>query len=87
VSRPCIQTGIMLVDYFIVRRQQLDLVALYVRGGQYADVSTAGLVAFIIPVTLTVFSLFSGYFSWFYTYGWFTGSFTGAVIYYLLKRN
>jgi nucleobase:cation symporter-1, NCS1 family len=79
--------GIMLVDYFIVRRQQLDLVALYVRGGQYADVSTAGLVAFIIPVTLTVFSLFSGYFSWFYTYGWFTGSFTGAVIYYLLKRN
>ncbi|MGO4891501.1 NCS1 family nucleobase:cation symporter-1 [Flavobacterium sp. W21_SRS_FM6] len=79
--------GIMIVDYFIIRRQQLDLVDLYKQGGRYPNFNLAGLLAFAIPVALTLASLFHSYFVWYYQYGWFTGSFTGAAIYYGLKRN
>jgi NCS1 family nucleobase:cation symporter-1 len=77
--------GIMIVDYFVINKQQLDLVSLYLRGGKYADINIQGMVAFVVPVALTLFSLMTGYISWFYDYGWFTGSFMGAVIYYCLK--
>jgi NCS1 family nucleobase:cation symporter-1 len=33
-------------------------------------------------VVLTLLSLGSDAFSWFYSYGWFTGSALGGVIYY-----
>ena len=75
----------MIVDYFVINKQQLDLVYLYLRGGKYADVNIQGMVAFVVPVALTLFSLMTGYISWFYDYGWFTGSLMGAVIYYCLK--
>ncbi|MFT4942180.1 MAG: NCS1 family nucleobase:cation symporter-1 [Paraglaciecola sp.] len=79
--------GIMIVDYFIINKQNLDLVSLYKRGGAYADVNYQGMIAFIIPVALTIFTLTSGYLNWFYDYGWFTGSTLGALIYFLLKKR
>jgi NCS1 family nucleobase:cation symporter-1 len=79
--------GIMIVDYFVINKQQLDLVSLYLRGGKYADVNIQGMIAFLIPVTLTVITIMTGYMSWFYNYGWFTGSIMGAVIYYALKAK
>jgi NCS1 family nucleobase:cation symporter-1 len=78
--------GIMIVDYFVINKQELDLISLYTRGGKYADVNYSGMIAFFIPVALTLFTLTSGYLNWFYDYGWFTGSILGAVIYYLLKK-
>jgi len=35
-----------------------------------------------VPVVLTLLSLGSSAFSWFYSYGWFTGSALGGLIYY-----
>lgn len=78
--------GIMIIDYFVVNRQQLDLVSLYKRGGRYADMNYHGIAAFLIPVTLTIYSIVTGHIHWFYDYGWFTGSLMGALIYYLFKR-
>jgi len=53
----------------------------------------AGFVAFLVPVVLTIaaidpFGWFgdSGILSWFYTYGWFTGSILGGLIYYSMCR-
>tara|TARA_R110000868_G_scaffold252695_3_gene509398 strand:- start:3907 stop:4653 length:747 start_codon:yes stop_codon:yes gene_type:complete len=79
--------GIMIVDYFVINKQQLDLVSLYLRGGKYADVNVQGMIAFFVPVALTLMTLMTGYMSWFYNYGWFTGSITGATIYFLLKAK
>ncbi|MGO3552604.1 MAG: nitrate reductase, partial [Pseudomonas helleri] len=45
-----------------------------------------GFIAFGVPVVLTLMSLGSSAFSWFYDYGWFTGSLLGAAIYYGLCR-
>ncbi|SDM26453.1 nucleobase:cation symporter-1, NCS1 family [Modicisalibacter muralis] len=78
--------GIMAVDYFLVKRQWLDVSSLYRDDGVYPAYNPAGFVALLIPVGLTVFSLVNGTWTWFYDYGWFTGSALGAVIYYLASQ-
>lgn len=78
--------GIMVVDYFITRRQQLDLAGLY-RDDVYPAWNWSGFIAFGVPVVLTLLSLGSDAFSWFYSYGWFTGSALGGVLYYGLNAK
>lgn len=77
--------GIMVVDYFIIRQQKLDLAGLY-HDGVYPAWNWNGFIAFGVPVVLTLLSLGSSAFSWFYDFGWFTGSLLGAAIYYALCR-
>ena len=43
----------------------------------------AGFAAFVLPVGLTVLAIGNSSFSWFYDYGWFTGSLLGAALYYV----
>nr|WP_163500365.1 NCS1 family nucleobase:cation symporter-1 [Halomonas socia] len=78
--------GIMAVDYFLIKRQRLDVPSLYQDGRAYPAVNWPGFVAFGIPVALTVVSLLTGTMYWFYDYGWFTGSALGAVIYYVASQ-
>jgi NCS1 family nucleobase:cation symporter-1 len=73
--------GIMVVDYFLIKKQRLDLAGLY-RDDVYPAWNWIGFVAFAVPVALTLLSLGSSAFSWFYDYGWFTGSFLGGLIYF-----
>ncbi|EPL03463.1 NCS1 family nucleobase:cation symporter-1 [Pseudomonas sp. CF161] len=73
--------GIMVVDYFIIKKQRLDLAGLY-RDDVYPAWNWNGFIAFAVPVLLTLLSLGSDAFSWFYSYGWFTGSALGGVLYY-----
>ncbi len=77
--------GIMIVDYFVVRRQHFDLPGLYLDRGRYPAWNHAGFLAFLVPVALTLVAIITGALQWFYTYGWFTGSFLGGVIYYLVS--
>lgn len=76
--------GIMIVDYFLIKKQNLDLVALYSTDGVYPAFNLAGLTAFAVPVLITLISFSVEALSWFYSYGWFTGAFTGALVYFLL---
>ncbi|MFG1489250.1 cytosine permease, partial [Oceanospirillum sp. HFRX-1_2] len=76
--------GIMIVDYFLIKKQNLNLVALYSTDGTYPAFNMAGLTAFAVPVAITVLSFSIDALSWFYSYGWFTGAFTGAAVYFLL---
>lgn len=75
--------GIMIVDYFLIKKQDLDLVSLYSENGSYPMVNYAGFIAFLVPVALTILAITTGFMSWFYSYGWFTGAFAGAAIYYV----
>ena len=78
--------GIMIVDYFIVKKQHLDLVALYTPNSTYPAFNMMGLAAFALPVLITLISFSVPALSWFYSYGWFTGAFTGALVYFLLNN-
>ncbi|WP_213880408.1 NCS1 family nucleobase:cation symporter-1 [Pseudomonas sp. dw_358] len=75
--------GIMVVDYFLIKKQILDLAGLY-RDDVYPAWNWLGFIALAVPVLLTLLSLGSSAFSWFYDYGWFTGSILGGLVYYAL---
>ena len=79
--------GIMIVDYFLVKKQSYDLLALYQDNAGYPAWNKAGLTAFLVPVGLTLVAITTGELSWFYDYGWFTGSILGGLIYYFVARN
>jgi len=79
--------GIMIVDYFMIKNQQLDLAELYKTNGIYSGFNSAGLIAFAVPVALTLFAITTGSLSWFYTYGWFTGSILGGLIYRFIAKK
>ncbi|MBT8136178.1 MAG: NCS1 family nucleobase:cation symporter-1 [Gammaproteobacteria bacterium] len=78
--------GIMVVDYFLVKGQRYDVLALYQDNAGYPAWHLPGFVAFGVPVALTLVALTTGMMSWFYDYGWFTGSILGGIIYYLMSR-
>jgi len=82
--------GIMVVDYFLIRDQQYDVIALYKDNAGYPAWNLPGFVAFLIPVGLTVAAMVIGDTSGFYSFyenGWFTGSILGGLIYYFVANN
>jgi NCS1 family nucleobase:cation symporter-1 len=79
--------GIMIVDYFLVKKQTYMLADLYRNGGIYPAWNAAGFIAFLVPVGLTVVAITTGKLGWFYDFSWFTGSLLGGLIYYLLSRG
>ncbi|MCP5090376.1 MAG: NCS1 family nucleobase:cation symporter-1 [Gammaproteobacteria bacterium] len=79
--------GIMIVDYFLIKEQSYDLLALYQDDAGYPAWNKAGFMAFLIPVALTIVAITTGKLSWFYDYGWFTGSILGGFIYYFAARG
>ena len=79
--------GIMVVDYFLVRKQSYDVLALYQDNAGYPAWNIPGFIAFLVPVGLTLIAITTGQLSWFYTYGWFTGSILGGLIYYFVARG
>lgn len=78
--------GIMITDYFVIKKQNIHLVDIYRPDGRYPKINYAGLLAFIIPVLITVFSLVSKTHLWIYNYGWFVGSLMGASLYYTFSK-
>ncbi|MBD1558581.1 NCS1 family nucleobase:cation symporter-1 [Vibrio sp. S9_S30] len=79
--------GIMIVDYFLIKKQNLNLPDLYLKNGVYGEFNRNGLIAFFIPAALTIFSILTGYLNWFYQYGWFAGSISGGLLYWWLTKN
>ncbi|MDO6564747.1 cytosine permease, partial [Amphritea sp. 1_MG-2023] len=79
--------GIMIVDYFVIKRQQLNLPDLYKTHGIYSGFNINGFIAFAIPVALTLYALMTGQLNWFYQYGWFTGSILGGITYWFCARK
>ncbi|MCP4300482.1 MAG: NCS1 family nucleobase:cation symporter-1 [Gammaproteobacteria bacterium] len=79
--------GIMIVDYFLIKKQSYNLLALYQDDAGYPAWNKSGFIAFIIPVALTIVAITTGKLSWFYDYGWFTGSILGGLIYYFVAHG
>jgi NCS1 family nucleobase:cation symporter-1 len=79
--------GIMIIDYFLIKKQAYNLLALYQDNAGYPAWNTSGFIAFLVPVALTIVAITTDYLSWFYDYGWFTGSILGGIIYYFVARG
>ncbi|KAA3613799.1 MAG: hypothetical protein DWQ05_16105 [Calditrichaeota bacterium] len=78
--------GILLCDYFVIRKKELNLAALYQTDGEYAYNSGFNPAA-ILALSIGILSALIGYWvpalSFFYSLSWFTGFLISFVLYYL----
>ncbi len=79
--------GIMVADYFVLRRTQLDSNALYHRGGVYEyrnGFNPPAIVALVCGVCAALIGRFVPSLGFLYDYAWFLGFFLSGVLYTLL---
>jgi len=77
-------TGILLADFYLVRRRRYDVDALYTRTGPYAyrhGWNPVALAAFAAGVVVALIGLAVPALSALYSYNWFLGVAVGAVVY------
>ncbi len=88
--------GILIVDYFLVRKSELDHDALFDHEGQYGTWNLAGLMALILGIApnLPGFLHAAGaldsvapIFDLLYSYAWFVGLFVAGTIYLALAKK
>jgi nucleobase:cation symporter-1, NCS1 family len=88
--------GIMLCDYFVIRRTRLDAAALYDPAGPYAGVNWRAMTALLVAVAPNVpgfinaasgVAVFPEVFDRIYDYAWFVGVGIAMAVYYALMRD
>ncbi len=88
--------GIMIVDYWIIRKTVLDVPDLYRPEGRYRGVNPVAVVALIVgvlpnlPGFLKAAGVLSGepnFFDDLYVYAWFTGVLVAGAVYWLGMRG
>jgi nucleobase:cation symporter-1, NCS1 family len=88
--------GILIVDYFLVKKTELDMDALFDHSGKYGTWNSAGLIALIVGIlpNLPGFLHAAGMlesvpilFDTLYSYAWFVGLFIAGGLYYMLAKK
>jgi NCS1 family nucleobase:cation symporter-1 len=82
--------GVMIADYFVVRRRVLALEDLYRRGGIYeyrGGVNPRAVGSLIAGITVALIGVAVPALSWLYSYAWFVGFFVSASLYILLMKD
>ncbi|MEO5646776.1 MAG: NCS1 family nucleobase:cation symporter-1 [Chitinophagaceae bacterium] len=93
--------GIMIADYYFIRKQTLDVDDLYKSNGQYSFISGFNFCAIIallagilpnVPGFLTTTKIINKDLVWswlsdIYHYAWFVGFFVSGLTYFLLMRR
>ena len=83
--------GIMLCDYFIIRKKRLQLAELYKTDGVYAfggsGFNMRAMIALFVGVASALVGLFVPSLSFLYTMAWFTGFAVSFVLYWVLMRR
>ena len=93
--------GIMIADYYFIRKQKLATAELYSHAGRYGygnGVNTNAIIAlllgilpnipgFLLQVKLISPDAFPGWISNLYHYAWFVGFLVSGILYILLMRS
>ena len=80
--------GVMIADFYLIRKQKLNVAELYKDDSSYGKYNLAGIISFLLPAALALIAFNAGGESpifWLYNYGWFTGAFMGLVLYVILS--
>ncbi|MGB6193155.1 MAG: NCS1 family nucleobase:cation symporter-1, partial [Terracidiphilus sp.] len=81
--------GIMVADYFLIRRTELDVSSLYHRDGAYSyarGINPRAIVALVLGVGVALVGLLVHPLRFLYDYAWFVGFFTAGILYLALMR-
>jgi NCS1 family nucleobase:cation symporter-1 len=93
--------GIMIADYYFIRKQILNVDDLYSHKGQYSFINGFNRYAiialllgilpnvpgFLLQIKLISSTAFPDWISHLYNYAWFVGFFVSAILYILLMRS
>ncbi len=83
--------GILLCDYYFIRKKTLNLAALYKINGEYSygglNYNPAAMVALAIGVSSALIGYWIPALNFLYNLSWFTGVLVSAIIYYLMMKN
>lgn len=82
--------GIMIADYFLIRKKKLQLAELYKRNGAYSYISgynPAAIIALIVGVCIALIGYFVPSLGALYKLSWFTGFIVSFGIYYLMMKS
>ena len=79
--------GILIVDYWILRRQTLSVRDLYIEGGEYPLVHWPAMIALALGVGVALVGLIVPSLRVLYDYAWFVGFGISSVVYAGLARR
>jgi len=82
--------GVMITDYFLIRKTKLDVANLYRRGGLYEyrkGVNPAAMFSLAAGVAVALGGLIVPSLRWLYDYSWFVGFLVAGGVYYLSMRD
>jgi nucleobase:cation symporter-1, NCS1 family len=77
--------GVLIADYWIVRKRELRLEDLYLADGVYRGWKMPAIVATLVGCALAWSGLVISSLKPLYDYAWFVGFFTSAIVYVLLR--
>jgi cytosine/uracil/thiamine/allantoin permease len=81
--------GILLCDYFVIRKKELKLFELYKTDGEYlyrSGFNPAAMIALSFGVLFALIGYWIPELSWLYNLSWFTGFFIAFILYYILYK-
>jgi NCS1 family nucleobase:cation symporter-1 len=79
--------GIMIVDYYLIRRGKVDVAQLFVDGGSYPRVNPRALVTFFPTAALAAVIALVPFFAPAAPYSWFIGTASSALLYFAVSRK
>ena len=82
--------GIMICDYYLVRRRQLVVEDLYLRGGVYEYLhgfNPIAILALVAGVAIALIGLAVPAVRWLFDYAWFVGFVVSGGLYFLLMQK
>lgn len=82
--------GIMISDYYLVRRRQLIVEDLYRRDGAYEfwhGFNPRAMIALLAGIGVALIGLEVPGLRWLYDYAWFVGFLVSGTLYYLMMRR
>jgi NCS1 family nucleobase:cation symporter-1 len=82
--------GVMIADYFILRKRDLEVSDLYRRGGIYEysrGVNPRAVASLVLGIAVALLGLAIPEVRWLYDYAWFVGFAVSASTYLVLMRG
>ncbi len=83
--------GVLIVDYYVIRKKNLELPELYKENGSYSygrwGVNPAAMISLSVGVFLALIGYWVPELSFLYSLSWFTGFLISSLLYYLLMRK
>jgi cytosine/uracil/thiamine/allantoin permease len=83
--------GILIADYYFIRKKEMVLAELYKEDGIYSYGKTGFNKAAMVSLFVSVFLALIGYWvpalNFLYSLSWFTGFIIAFIVYYLLMKN